>query len=45
MNLVWHVPEKEVLVTFNELGWNVPRTDQAATQHSPVRPKSSEAIS
>jgi hypothetical protein len=38
--LVRHIPEKEVLVTFDELDWTVRKGDQGVIQEQPVSPKS-----
>jgi hypothetical protein len=38
--LVWHIPEKEVLVTFDELGWTVRKGDQGVIQEQFGNPKS-----
>src|ERR1700722_9397815 len=38
--LVWHILEKEVLVTFDELDWTARKGDQGVVQEQPVSPKS-----
>jgi hypothetical protein len=37
MTLAWHILEKEVLVTFDELDWTVRKRDQGV---APLSPKS-----
>ena len=46
MTLAWHIPEKEVRVTFEEVDWTASKRDQETVQDSAdrVSPKTSEAI-
>lgn len=40
MTPVWHILEKEALVTFDELDWTARKGDQGVVQEQPVSPKS-----
>jgi hypothetical protein len=40
MTPVWHILEKEVLVTFDELDWTARKEDQGVVREQPVSPKS-----